>query len=356
MNTKIIAYYLPQYHRVKENDQWWGEGFTEWTHVRNGKPLFSEHNQPRVPYGENYYNLMDKETVEWQSRIAEEYGIYGFAYYHYWFEGRLLLEKPAENLLLWKDVNQKFFFFWANHSWYKAENGKKELLLEQNDGGATDWKNHYNYLRNFFKDDRYIKINNKPVFGIYDTQSFSDIDSMIKCWSDMAKKDGFDGVFIIENKSKKHQKKKTESIDAMVCRQPLVAMNTYNLKLYKRVIRKIRKIINIVPKKPQLINYQKIAKLEKEYEPQHNDKEYLGVSVGWDNTPRHGVYGQVFVGESVEKFRETLKEVIRKSKYRNNEFLFINAWNEWAEGMYLEPDQKRKYSYLEAIKEEILND
>ena len=349
--TKIIAYYLPQFYENDYNNAWWGKGFTEWVHVKNAKPLYYDHLQPKVPLNNNYYNLLDRSTVEWQTRLANQYGIDGFAYYHYWFEGKLLLEKPAENLLKWKNINQHFFFFWANHTWYKAENGHKKVLIEQTDGGKADWEAHYLYMKQFFLDDRYIKIENKPVVGIYDIKMLKNPDEMIELWNKLALNDGFKGVFIIENKLKKNSKSICTQSDAIVCRQPLIAMNQYNLKFYKRVVRKIKKKLKVVPKFPQRIEYTAISKLEAEYEKKSHKREYFGCSVGWDNTPRHQNYGQVYMHSSPKIFKNTLSTLYKKSLEKENEFIFINAWNEWAEGMYLEPDELNKYGYLEAIKE-----
>lgn len=349
MNTKIIAYYLPQYYETEENNKWWGEGFTEWTHVRAARPLFKGQQQPRVPLNNNYYNLLDKKTVEWQTKLANEYGVYGFAYYHYWFEGKMLLDRPVKNLLEWKDINQKFFFFWANHTWYKARDGKKKILIEQTDGGMDDWIAHYNYMRDYFLDERYIKVDEKPIVGIYNMSLLKDPDSMIDVWNQLAKKDGFVGVYVIENRVKKGEKKKTSKSDAIVCRQPLVAMNEFNLKPYKRIFRKLKKLVIPIPKEPQKIDYSIISLLERNYVASNKEKEFYGISVGWDNTPRHGNYGQVFTNESPKIFKNTLEELLKKS--RNRDFIFINAWNEWAEGMYLEPDEMNGYAYLNAIKE-----
>lgn len=348
--TKIIAYYLPQFYETEYNDRWWGNGFTEWVHVNGAKPLYKGHQQPRIPLNDNYYNLLDKKTVEWQTRLAEDYGIDGFAYYHYWFEGKLLLERPAENLLMWKDIKQKFFFFWANHTWYQAKNGKKKILMEQTDGGRSDWIKHYEYLKRFFEDDRYIKIDNKPVIGIYNIQMLEKPEAMIELWNNLAIRDGYNGIYVIENKVKKNEVSKCKNTNAIVERQPLIALNEFNLKFYKRVFRKIKKIFSPVPKKPQVIEYDLISNLEKKYLPSSDKKEYFGCSVGWDNTPRHKNFGQVFANSSPERFEDTVLTLLKKSEQVNNEFLFINAWNEWAEGMYLEPDKENGYSYLQAVK------
>ena len=176
-------------------------------------------------------------------------------------------------------------------------------------------------------------------------------DEMIDVWNQLAIEDGFDGVFVIENKTKKGNKSRCKKSNAIVARQPMIALNEFNLKFYKRVIRKIKKLLIPIPNKPQMIDYDIISTNEAKYDDKSDKKEYLGCSVGWDNTPRHKTFGQVFTKASPEIFKCTLEILLKKSLERGNEFLFVNAWNEWAEGMYLEPDEENGYAYLEAIKD-----
>ena len=199
MKSKVIAFYLPQYHEIPENNVWWGEGFTEWTNVKKGKPLFKTHYQPKIPYGKKYYCLLDSKIQEWQSEIALEAGIYGFCYYHYWFNGKLLLEKPAENMLKNSKIKIKFCMSWANEPWTKTWTGKnKEVLMPQRYGGEDEWRKHLEYLLPFFKDSRYILRNNRPVFLIYRAENVYKCDEMIKYWEKILIKEGFDGIYIIE--------------------------------------------------------------------------------------------------------------------------------------------------------------
>lgn len=354
LNTKIIAYYLPQYHEVKENDDWWGKGFTEWTHVKRAKPLFKEHIQPRIPLNGNYYDLMDKETVSWQTKIAKEYGVYGFAYYHYWFSGKKLLEKPAENLLHWKEIDQKFCFFWANHTWYKAENGEKNILIEQKYGEMADWKSHYEYCRKFFLDERYIKINNAPVFIIYMPDDIEYLKDMINYWNELAIEDGFSGIYFVENKFHELQDRVSELSSAVLYSQPSCAFDkSYKGNLWSRIVRKYYSLTKKLPHIPHKFKYFSISNFEQNIRLKNNMeyKQYLCLSAGWDNTSRHGCRGQVVVGNTPENFKKTLDVLYKRSLDMGNEFLFINAWNEWAEGMYLEPDVQWEYGYLEAIKD-----
>ena len=164
---KIIAFYLPQFHCFPENDAWWGTGFTEWNNVRSAQPLFKNHNQPRVPLDNNYYDLTETENLRWQAHLAQKYGVYGFCYYHYWFNGKLLMEKPMEQMLSDKEIQLPFCICWANENWTKAwAKRSKEVLIAQNYENKEDWKKHFEYLEKFFKDKRYIKCNGKPLLVI----------------------------------------------------------------------------------------------------------------------------------------------------------------------------------------------
>jgi len=165
---KVVALYLPQFHTIPENDTWWGEGFTEWVNIKKAIPLFENHHQPRMPLQDNYYNLADPDVMRWQASIAKEHGVYGFCFYHYWFDGKLLLQKPIENFLENKDIDIHFCISWANEHWTDQWVSEKwNVLIEQRYGERDEWKVHFDYLLPYFKDDRYIKVDEKPVFVIY---------------------------------------------------------------------------------------------------------------------------------------------------------------------------------------------
>ena len=197
---KKYAFYLPQFHEIKENNEWWGEHFTEWTNVRAAQSLYKGHKQPVNPLNDFYYNLLDKETVEWQTKLAREHCVDGFIYYHYYFTGKKLLETPAENLLKWKDIEQNFFFCWANHSWIRSWNGTRELLLEQTYGGEEEWEQHFQYLLPFFMDDRYEKRENKPLFMIFNS-NFKEARGIFEYFDKRCKDNGFDGICLIETRN-----------------------------------------------------------------------------------------------------------------------------------------------------------
>ncbi|MGL5963174.1 MAG: glycosyltransferase WbsX family protein [Fusobacteriaceae bacterium] len=348
---KIIAYYLPQFHEVEENNTWWGKGFTEWTNTRKTKPLYKGHNQPKEPLNDNYYNLLDKETMEWQQKISTENGVYGFCYYHYWFKGKKLLEKPIENLLKWKDINQKFCFCWANHDWKKTWNGTQEMLMKQEYGIQKDWESHFNYLLQFFKDERYIKINNKPIFMLYRAKDILNCEEMINFWNNLATKNGFSGIYIIESLNLKNEKSYLKNSKAVALREPNYSM--INLNIAQKFINKIKREYFSEPSKYNYSNLCKSSiKLLEKIEIS-NKAVFFGSFVGWDNTPRHSIRGRIAENSTPEEFKKYISQQIRISKTKKIEeqIIFLNAWNEWAEGMYLEPDKRFKYGFLNALKE-----
>lgn len=351
---KVYALFLPQFHAIKENDEWWGEGFTEWKNVKNAKPLFHGHKQPLVPLNANYYNLTNKETVYWQTDLMYKYGIDGLIYYHYYFNGKLLLEKPAENLLQWKDINQPFFFNWANHSWFRSWEGSKELLIEQTYGGKVEWKHHFDYLLPFFKDDRYIKIDNKPVFMIYDP-SFSEKNEMFNLFNSLCRENGFDGIYVVEECADMRMKEYhdfKENLSSVTHKiyitQPSAGKKLYidSMSTFQNFLFRLnRKLAQYgLMKRVQKFEGEKMLSLIKEN--RISDELIIpGAFFGWDNTPRHGVRGSIISEVSKEAFIDYMDSVAESN------FVVINAWNEWAEGMMLEPTEEHRYKYLEWIQE-----
>lgn len=349
---KIIAYYLPQYHRIKENDKWWGNGFTEWTNVKKAKKLYRKHYQPLEPLDNNYYDLLDRRTVEWQTSLLNKYGIDGLCYYHYWFNGKTILEKPAENLLKWRNIKQNFCFCWANHSWKKTWEGKNEILLNQEYGNIEDWAKHFEYLKRFFLDKRYIKKENKPIFVIFQPEHIKYLDEMIVFFSNECKKIGFSGIYVIESVMNLNNRKLVSiNSSAKVTREPDLALKKRGI--IKKILHKIKKSFskNFLYF-PQREKYKKIVEYSIKLAKENVTENFFpGIFTAWDNTARHGRRGYIIENSSPELFKEYLEEIKKIMIQKNSEYLFINAWNEWAEGMYLEPDKKYKYAYLEKIKE-----
>ncbi|MBO4952677.1 MAG: glycoside hydrolase family 99-like domain-containing protein [Lachnospiraceae bacterium] len=362
---KIISFYVPQYHVIPENDEWWGKGFTEWVNVRRGKPLFSNHYQPREPLNDYYYDLTDKNTLRWQADLASKYGVYGFCFYHYWFGDKLLLEKPMELLLANPDINIKYCVCWANEPWtnaWKAGNNCK-TLMPQRYGSVQEWKAHFDYLLPFFKDERYIKIDNKPMVLIYRTEIIDCLEEMVKFLNQKAVENGFDGLtFISQHPSSENQSEKRRLLmDYQVQFEPIssyrfsdIAQSHLFLKTIKRrlsdFLEKHTKfnLNNINPYKLQKLDYDKTWETILATEADEN--KIPGGFVDWDNTARRGDKGKVYYGASPDKFYKYMVRLIRKARQEyKKDYIFLTAWNEWGEGSYLEPDKKFQYGYLEAL-------
>ena len=352
--TEIIAFYLPQFHYIEENNRWWGEYFTEWTNVKKAKPLYKKHLQPRQPIDDNYYLLDDLQVMERQAKMANEYGIDAFCFYHYWFNGKKLLQKPIEGMLKNKDIDIKFCLSWANETWSRRWNGKNnEILIEQKYGNSRDWEKHILYLLDFFKDSRYLKINNRPVFLIYRIFDIPECERMISNWENILKENGFDGLYLIEMMGCDQKRKKYNFSSACLEFEPMYTV--YNgLKLMHRMNRYAYHHLKMFRLKfRDILLYDDIW--DSILKRKDENQRLLGAFPGWDNTPRRGVRGLIIEGSSPEKFEKYLKEQYKKSIENNKPFLFINAWNEWGEGAFLEPDKKYRYKYLEAVRNVKLN-
>lgn len=359
---KIIANYLPQYYEIEENSKFWGEGYTDWTAVKKALPIINGQSQPRVPYNEHYYRLDNPDEIRWQTDLARNNGIYGFAIYHYWFStGNYLLEKPAETILCDKNININFMFLWDNSSWKrtwsnvrnandwapkydeeKEENETKNgILMELNYGDENDWKSHFEYLLHFFKDPRYIKIEGKPMFGFFQPQNdIVTIQKMIKFWNGLAVHNGLSGIYAMVRDDRRNFniRRKFKYTPFIPC-----TMNHY-LKF------KIKQIVCEKLKHPKVFGYDESWK-EILMEAEMADiKTLLSGFVMYDDTPRRGVNAKIVKGSTPEKFQKYLKQLVDISLKQGKEFLFLTAWNEWGEGAYLEPDAEYGYAYLQAVK------
>lgn len=346
---KIFAYYLPQFHCIPENDKWWGKGFTEWTNVKKSKPLFNGHLQPKIPLKNNYYCLDNVDTLYWQSNLLSKYKVDGLIFYHYYFKGKKLLEKPAELLLKNKDININYFFCWANHSWIKSWQGKKDLLMEQTYGNMEDWNNHFNYLLPFFKDSRYQKKNNRPIIMIFNS-NFKEKNELFKFLNKKCIDNGFDGICLVEtfNKYISIDNSNSDILKISHFREPTCSLHFYSSTFFHFPI----KLFNYSKKILANNNFKVIKKyngdklfkimIDKYY---HDDMIIRGLFFEWDNTPRHGYRGYIISPPKKDTFMKYMDVI------KNDEFVFVNAWNEWAEGMMLEPTEVNGYKYLEWIKE-----
>lgn len=347
---KLIAFYLPQFHEIPENNHAWGQGFTEWVNVKKAEPLFLGHNQPRKPLHENYYNLLESGVMEWQMKLAKKAGIYGFCFYHYWFGGKLVLEKPVKKLLHNKEIDFHYCFSWANEPWTKTwhgAGGEKEILIAQNYGGEEEWKAHYEYFRPFFEDERYIKEEGRPVLLIYRLKNILRFNDMLRYWNQCAKKDGFPGIYAISMDTWRDHAEKSRWVNASADFEPNKtrgeAVRTFRFLKPKEKRSLVWNRFAI-----QTVDYKKIN--EKMLSVPHGKNQFRTVFVDYDDSPRRRERAVVIKGSTPERFGRYLKQAVRLSRREGNQYLFINAWNEWGEGNYLEPDVKYGYRYLVQIK------
>lgn len=352
---RVIAIYLPQYHPVIENDKWWGKGFTEWTNVTKAKPLFRNHYQPHLPSDLGFYDLRVPETREQQANIAKAHGIDGFCYYHYWFNGKRVLERPFNEVIESGKPNFPFMLCWANENWTRAwDGGEKEILLEQKYSEEDD-RNHIKYLLSIFKDERYIKIDGKPIFCIYRSTVFPNMKRTINVWREEAAKVGMNLYLCrMESFACSGPELLKDGFDAAIDFQPLgKSMIEFGKQrhLWIRIVNKINTYI-FNTKKDRIVDYKKYVDYMCNY-PQDNYKIYPCVTPMWDNTPRRQKNRFIMKNSSPQFYKKWLLSVFSKfnpfSEQEN--LIFINAWNEWAEGNHLEPDSKWGRMYLEATKE-----
>ena len=347
---KIVSLYLPQFHRTKENDEWWGEGYTDWEAVKKAEALFEGHYQPRRPYQDNYYNLLERASMEYQAKLMHEYNIYGQCFYHYWFkDGKKVLNKPAENLLKWKEIDIPFCFCWANESWVRSwsaivdsniwaprfeasshsenDNG---ILLEQDYGTCVQWEEHFDYFAVFFKDERYITIDGKPVIMIYRPDNIPCLEDMVACWQKKAESIGLGGVYVIGANTEKQRNMDATYVHATGSMFPPSAYS----------------LVNGV----KTIDYGEVWKYIIEVAGTCDLSTYAGGLVDFDTTARKGKNGVAITNCNPEIYKEGLMKLLKINEQHGLPFTFINAWNEWGEGMYLEPDSIREFSFLEATK------
>lgn len=347
---RVIAINLPQFHPFKENDQWWGKGFTEWTNVTKATPRYKGHHQPNLPADTGFYDLRLPQARQLQADLAKEYGIYGFCYYHYWFNGKQLMEAPVNDILSSDQPDFPFMLCWANENWTRNWDGCFTDVLIKQEYSDQDDIEHMRWLcKNVFQDKRYIRIDGKPVFAVYRIAAFPDFKRTVKIWRELARKEFGMELYLIETMLPDNPGHVvlTEGVDAAMDFQPVGVMATGLRK------ERIRTIPFFEPKKsrptvysyPEYVKYCMSKKLP--------DRCFPCVSPGFDNSPRRvGRTFLSFTGCTPKVFGQWLWDSLcRKTSFKSEEenLVFINAWNEWAEGNYIEPDQRWGRQYLEEV-------
>jgi len=369
LKARAIAFYLPQYHPIPENDDWWGKGFTEWTNVTKAKPLFKGHYQPRLPADLGFYDLRVPEVREQQAEMAKKYGIEGFCYWHYWFgNGRRIIERPFDEVLDSGKPNFPFCLAWANETWSGIWHGNpKKILIEQLYPGKKDYTDHFNHLLKAFRDERYIKVDGKPLFCINAPEMIPDIVAFTDLFRELAVKNGLKGLYIVANTGFEDWNPLTHGCDAV---NLVLIGNLYRgLPPVKNLL--YRKYKNQLVKKAWLNRvYKKIWKRpvqNYQYEDvipfltsqrKYDCDCYPCVIPNWDNSARSGVNSMILNNSTPQLFGRHLDDALELVKDRpdDKKIVFIKSWNEWAEGNHLEPDRKYGTQYLEVVKQRLSAD
>lgn len=356
-SVRAIAFYLPQYHPVPENDEWWGRGFTEWTNVTRATPKFHGHYQPHLPEELGFYDLRLPETREAQANLAREHGVHGFCYYHYWFNGRRILERPFTEVLESQTPDFPFCLCWANENWTRTWDGNnKDVLLQQNYSHQDDI-DHIRSLIPAFKDKRYIRINNKPLFLVYRSHLLPNPIETARIWREEVKAAGLEGIYLARVED-------YESVMAGITAQnidfdadvefPPFSWAMGNV-MFRSPLEKFFNKLGILPKQliqNTIIDYEHMAQgiLNR---PVSKSVRFPGVTPSWDNSARRNIGANIFTGSSPTKYEKWLEKATEKTTLNpssDEHIVFINAWNEWAEGNHLEPDLKWGNQYLKATR------
>lgn len=352
MKPLLLTYYLPQFHLFPENEEWWGKGFTEWTSVTQAQPLFPGHYQPHIPADLGFYDLRVSETRKAQADLAREAGIDAFCYWHYWFGGHKLMERPFEEVVRSGEPDFPFCLNWANHSWYAKlwdKSGKDKLLMEQTYPGKEDYIAHFMDLLPAFQDKRYLQIDGKLVFGIYAPKDIPDMPFFMSTWNTLAQQHGIPGFHFFCHAFSDQQAAEYQALgfDTVLMEYMFMRQTTTQW---------IGRLLYATGLMPQVIRYQDYAKVVL-----NNFPDLPGIAPqilpNWDHTPRSGRRGYLMTGSTPKAFGRLMSQLLKKIAQHQNKpaFIMIKSWNEWGEGNHLEPDQKYGNGYINELRKVIDN-
>jgi hypothetical protein len=352
--ARVIALYLPQYYPIPENDEWWGRGFTEWTNTARAKPLFRGHYQPHVPADLGFYDLRLPETRAAQAKLAREHGVEAFCYYHYWFAGRQVLERPFDEVLASGQPDFPFCLNWANQTWSGIWHGAPDrVLIEQTYPGMDDHRRHFDALLPAFTDRRCVKVDGKPLFVIYRPRDLPESPRVLDLWRELAVKAGLAGLFIVGEQFEPNWDPRPLGFDGVV-NVRLPPKRGQERVPWTRPLRKLQYKYDQWREEPDVHRYEdvidwmiadRIPGLE----------SFPCVIPNWDNSPRSGANGLVLQGSTPELFRRHLRRALDSMAHvpSDRRIVFVKSWNEWAEGNHLEPDLKFGRGYLEVLRDEL---
>ena len=373
MKPRIIGLYLPQYHPIPENDEWWGKGFTEWNNVVKAKPLFRGHYQPHLPADLGFYDLRLPEVREQQAELAREAGLEGFCYYHYWFgNGKQLLQRPFEEVLASGKPNFPFCLCWANHdwtskTWEKGSSLRRDTMIMKMEYSREDYVRHFNYLLPAFRNPRYIKVDGKPLFAVWAPRNIPDGKEFIDLWQKMAQENGLKGIHFVgqtDNTGKALSGKKANYYSADMAKDYYksvldLGFDAVMSQGYRRAVAlaqgRAKMTLKLLSFNSFMPTYSKIdyGRLMENYyvEEDRWENVYPTLLPQWDRTPRAGSKTEIVTSSSPDKFQHYTEQAIQiiANKQPEHQILFLKSWNEWGEGNYVEPDQKFGHGWLQAI-------
>lgn len=349
LRARVIAFYLPQFHPIPENDEWWGQGFTEWTNVARARPMFKGHYQPHVPADLGFYDLRVPETRAAQAEMAQAHGIEAFCYWHYWFAGRRILERPFHDVLKTGEPRFPFCLGWANQTWSGIWHGDPDrILIEQNYPGPADHEAHFYALLDAFRDERYLTVNGKPLFYIYQPKHLPDVRRVTDLWRDLAASVGLKGLYLVAQ-AEDTWPAAQHGFDALVTAD-LPSLRPW--APWWHPIANMRWRWNRWRRLPTVYRYEDV---EADLLPPRRPgvRSHPCLFPNWDNTPRSAVNGLVLHGSSPDLFRRHVLRALNQvaSDPPEERIIFIKSWNEWAEGNHLEPDQRFGRGYLDVLRE-----
>ncbi|WP_232424052.1 glycoside hydrolase family 99-like domain-containing protein [Imhoffiella purpurea] len=342
--ARLIAFYLPQFHPIPENDAWWGKGFTEWTNVVRGRPQFPGHYQPHLPGELGFYDLRVPEVMARQVALAKLYGIGGFAFYHYWFNGRRLLERPLEDYLR-SGLDLPFCICWANESWSRRWDGRANEILIAQEHSPEDDIAFIASAASYLRDPRYIRVRGRPLLLVYRPELLPSPVETARRWRHWCQNNGVGDLYLAYTQSFESADPARYGFDAAIEFPP---NNSHPVAITKRIERRNRDF------KGMIYDWTVYPEQSRHYAPCRY-RLFRGVNPSWDNEARRPGCGAIFLGSSPSGYREWLENAIRDTLDRfddmSERLVFVNAWNEWAEGAHLEPDQRYGYAYLQATRD-----
>lgn len=380
MKPRILALYLPQFHPVKENNEWWSPGFTEWTNVAKAKPLFRGHVQPRIPADLGFYDLRLDETRQAQAQLAREAGVEAFCYYHYWFGGHQLLERPFNEVVASGKPDFPFCLCWANHSWSNKTWNRKSavqansMLMEQTYPGKEDDVNHFKALLPAFRDERYVRIDGRLAFSLYDPLRHTRVKEWMETWNELAVQHGLPGFYFIgmtpstltfkldeqgmhEDERVMPNLKSSADIYRYILSLGFDAVNSFGKRRGEMLatgrVSEIAKTLLRRVGVPIGTRYDYAKTVKGYFAPEDAwENVFPTILPQWDRTPRMASYDGVYVGATPERFEQHIRDAVKlvKNKQAEHQVIFLKSWNEWGEGNYVEPDMQYGHGWLDAIE------